>query len=154
MKNRTFWGLTLLLVALHTFISVLLLYGDSLTSDEPIHMTAGYLITKDRDLRINREHPPMAKALAGLGFLGYPCGFPYDSEAYRRAEQYPLSRLFVFREGNDTLSMTVRARWPLLLVFVAFSMFFLLFVRFQFGNRRRTSGPASGFIISPDTHRI
>src|SRR5437016_3650159 len=41
----------------------------SATSDEPLHLAAGYSYWKMRDFRMNPEHPPLAKLLAALPLL-------------------------------------------------------------------------------------
>jgi hypothetical protein len=129
------WGLAFLLLACHLALSARLLNRDSLTSDEPLHMTAGFLAAKDRDLRINREHPPLAKALAGLGLITGDFSFPYHAESYRNPSQYRLTRRFFSEPGNDPVRMTRLARWPILLLCTAFGLFLFLFVRILSGNR-------------------
>ncbi|HEX2758489.1 MAG TPA: hypothetical protein VHP60_08325, partial [Thermoanaerobaculia bacterium] len=44
--------------------------GDSATTDEPVHIAAGVEIVRDGTGRWNPEHPPLAKALAGLALTG------------------------------------------------------------------------------------
>jgi hypothetical protein len=135
MKGRIAWGMAFLLLAGHLVLSALLLNRDSLTSDEPLHITAGFLAAKDRDLRINREHPPLAKALAGLGLITGDFSFPYSAESYANPNQYRLTQRFFSESGNDPLSMTRLARGPLLLLSAAFALFLFLFMRGLYGNR-------------------
>src|SRR5262249_58063853 len=45
---------------------------DSLSADEPIHILAGYLEVFGRTAIVNIEHPPLMKALAGLGLATLP----------------------------------------------------------------------------------
>ena len=40
--------------------------GDAGTTDEVAHIPAGYSYDKVQDYRLNPEHPPLAKAIAGL----------------------------------------------------------------------------------------
>jgi hypothetical protein len=44
---------------------------DALSADEPIHILAGYLEVFRRTAIVNIEHPPLMKALAGLGLNSY-----------------------------------------------------------------------------------
>ena len=134
-NRRRAVALAVLFVAVHAVLSVLLLYRDSLTSDEPIHMTAGYLAARDLDLRINREHPPLAKMMAGFGLATGGFSFPYESESYERRVQYDLSLEFLYGQGNDVRSMAVRARWPFVLLSVGFSFFLFFLVRHVYGDR-------------------
>src|SRR5262245_48347 len=41
----------------------------SATTDEPVHLSAGYSYWQTRDFRLNREHPPLAKLVAALPLL-------------------------------------------------------------------------------------
>jgi hypothetical protein len=41
----------------------------SATSDEPVHLAAGYSYWQTRDFRLNPEHPPLAKLIAALPLL-------------------------------------------------------------------------------------
>lgn len=135
MSRFLAWGLAGLLLSAHLLLSARLLHEDSLTSDEPVHITAGTLAVLDRDLRINPEHPPLAKALAGLGVAAGPVTFPYGAESYVHPDAYRLARRFFSEPGNDPLAITARARWPLLLLSVGFGLFLFLFTQGLFGAR-------------------
>ncbi len=135
MKRTLAWGLAGLLLTAHLLLSALLLDQDSITIDEPIHITAGTLAVKNRDLRINREHPPLAKALAGLGVITRDVSFPYTAESYTNPDDYRLTRRFFLEPGNDPLALIARARWPLLLLSLLFALFLFLFVQRLFGVR-------------------
>jgi len=135
MTRPLAWALAGLVLSAHLLLSARLLYRDALTSDEPIHITAGTLAALDRDLRINPEHPPLAKALAGLGVAAGPVDFPYGADSYARADGYGLARAFFRAPGNDPLAITARARWPLLLLSLAFGLFLFLFTDALFGSR-------------------
>ena len=43
--------------------------GDSLTIDETAHLPAGYTYWKEGDYRLNPEHPPLMKLMAGFPLL-------------------------------------------------------------------------------------
>lgn len=135
MKPWATWAAFLLCLAVHIVLSVLLLAQDSLTDDEPVYMAAGYLAAKDRDLRINREHPPFAKALAGLGLRTGGFSFPYASRGYRDSDPHEVARKFVFQGENDATRMTILARWPILFLSLLFFLFFFLILKNVFGDR-------------------
>jgi 4-amino-4-deoxy-L-arabinose transferase-like glycosyltransferase len=60
--------LTLLVIAF-CLQAALALPRLSATSDEPIHLSAGYSYWQTRDFRLNPEHPPLAKLIAALPLL-------------------------------------------------------------------------------------
>src|SRR3990167_1077092 len=59
----------LLLLAIQTIIQVRLANTDSQTTDEAVHLSAGYTYLTRGDWRFNPEHPPLVKILAALPLL-------------------------------------------------------------------------------------
>ena len=111
--------------------------GDSATTDEPVHIAAGVEIVRDGTGRWNPEHPPLAKALAGLALTGLevrPAGDPIASPSH-------ASLLTTFLCENRTPAETIlfRARLP----FVALFLALLAAVRKE---ARRRFGPAAGAV--------
>ena len=50
-------------------IAFLSIRDDSLTSDELVHLPAGYSYLAQKDMRLNPEHPPLVKDLAAIPLL-------------------------------------------------------------------------------------
>lgn len=76
------------------------LRGDSATSDETAHVGAGVSCLDTRDLRMNPEHPPLAKGWAALLPWALSRTKPdYSGEAWRSADQW----LFGFELLNGPL---------------------------------------------------
>src|SRR5438309_3567328 len=71
----------------------------SATSDEPIHLAAGYSYWQTRDFRMNLEHPPLAKLIAAFPLLWIHPKLDTTSEAWQKADEYPFG--FHFLYGND-----------------------------------------------------
>lgn len=111
------------------------LSGDSATADEPVHVAAAVEIVRDGTGRWNPEHPPLAKALAGIALTGLPIR-PADDPL--RSPAGP-ARLLRFLYANETPAGTIllRARMP----FVALLAALLLAVR---AEARRRWGPWAG----------
>jgi len=68
----------LLVFSLLFFVFILAIsssLGDSATSDEPPHIVAGYSYLKFHDMRLNPEHPPLAKSLAAFPLLFFKFKF-------------------------------------------------------------------------------
>ncbi|PIZ69277.1 MAG: hypothetical protein COY10_01730, partial [Candidatus Portnoybacteria bacterium CG_4_10_14_0_2_um_filter_43_36] len=69
------------------FFSVL---GDSTTMDELAHIPAGYSYIVQKDMRLNPEHPPLLKDLAGLAVLigskitGTKINFPDQDASWQK----------------------------------------------------------------------
>lgn len=110
--------------------------GDSFSSDEPIHLLAGYLQVFGHTAIVNMEHPPLAKTLAGLALTGLPLPPP--------PERVPLGwrfnefgHAFLFQGPVSPDVIAARARLPFLLVLSG-----LLLVVFFSARRRYGAAPA------------
>ena len=65
LSNRVTYFAAFLLLAAMFFAAFFSLKQDSLTFDELAHIPAGYSYLTEKDYRLNPEHPPLAKDLAG-----------------------------------------------------------------------------------------
>ena len=84
----------------------------SVTSDEPVHMLAGYRYWECGDFVINPEHPPLLKFLAAAPLRSlhliepdWPCG----SRVATKVEVAYASAQFVARNGMDRILLPARA---------------------------------------------
>jgi hypothetical protein len=87
--------------------------------DEPPHLTAGYLSLVHGDLSVNREHPPLLKALAALPLLWMDPILPaFDPSGPRPGTEdfeFQYSRSFLYR-SNDADRLLAAARLPMILL--------------------------------------
>ena len=76
---------------------------DSGTMDELAHIPSGYSYMEYRDFRLNPEHPPLVKDLAGLPLTFMDLNFPTDHRAYTEEvnSQWWMGSLFLYDSGND-----------------------------------------------------
>jgi 4-amino-4-deoxy-L-arabinose transferase-like glycosyltransferase len=71
----------------------------SATSDEPIHISAGYSYWKTRDFRMNPEHPPLAKLLAAIPLLPLRPRFNQSEPSWGAGVEDVFA--FTFLYGNN-----------------------------------------------------
>lgn len=114
---------------------------DTLSADEPIHILSGYLEVFGRTAIVNIEHPPLMKALAGLGLapLGLPA-LPEKISMGARFTDFGHAFLFENRVPPDVIAAAARA--PFLAVFAG-----LLALVF-FAARARHGDGAALFALS------
>jgi 4-amino-4-deoxy-L-arabinose transferase-like glycosyltransferase len=101
--------LAALLLAL-LFVQGLVFIGESSqTSDEAVHLAAGYSYVTRWDFRLNPEHPPLMKELAALPLLPLGLDFP-QGPLWEAAEEWNIGRIFLHenRVPNDTLLFLAR----------------------------------------------
>lgn len=105
------------LLAVFFILSSTSVFQKSLTVDEIVHIPAGLSYIKTLDFRLNQEHPPFMKMLAGLFMLPLNPVFSVDDESWQNSDQYKFGEVFFFdanRENHDALLFA--ARLPVILV--------------------------------------
>ena len=111
--------------------------GDSLTTDEDAHIPAGYSYVRYLDFRLNPEHPPLVKALAGLPLLFLNLNFPTDIASWTTDVngQWDQGRKFIFGSGNNPDQIIFWARLPMILLTILLGILFYWWTQKNFGRR-------------------
>lgn len=110
---------------------------DAATTDEPVHLASSVEIVRQGTGRWNPEHPPLAKALAGVALTGLavdPAASPLGERSHA-----PLLVRFLWKNLVPGERMLFRARVPFALVLGAL----LLALRTE---ARRRFGPRAGLL--------
>jgi hypothetical protein len=130
------WFVAAGLVILFFSLSMGAMLGDSAIVDELAHVPAAYSYVHFGDNRLNPEHPPLLKDLAGipLQFLGL--SFPTNTGTWNsdHPEQYSIGYEFLYRYGNDAKTILFWARLPLLLFASIFGLVFYALLRRRFDS--------------------
>ncbi len=132
--------LALMMVAFFA-VSILVSYQESTTMDERAHIPAGYSYVKYQDMRINPEHPPLLKDLAGLALLPLDPKMPksdplWESGDWLDAAKFPegpartwglaqweFGDKILHLNGNDANLVTFWSRFPFILVSLLLGFF-------------------------------
>ena len=91
---------------------------DSSIMDELAHIPAGYSYVRYFDYRLNPEHPPLVKALAGLPLLFQNLNFPLDKNSWQTDVngQWAAGTQFLYESGNNPDKIVFWSRFlPMLL---------------------------------------
>lgn len=132
---RYHWYAAAVLVLTFFGLSFGAMLGDSAIVDELAHVPAAYSYVHYGDDRLNPEHPPLLKDLAGipLQFLGL--NFPTETGTWNsnHPEQYSIGYEFLYRYGNDAKTILFWARLPLLLLASLFGLVFYAILWRRFG---------------------
>ena len=86
--------------------------GDSAIMDELAHIPDGYGYVRYLDYRLNPEHPPLLKALAGLPLLFLNPNFGTQSSTWTTDinGQWQMGTQFLYESGNDANTIIRLAR--------------------------------------------
>ena len=101
-----------LLLAAHAGLAVDSLRRKSVTYDEVSHLPAGLAHAASGEMRLNRQHPPLVKLLAGLAAGTAGPDLPLDGEDYREGREWAFGREVLFGGGNDSGELLFRGRLP------------------------------------------
>ncbi len=87
-------------------------FGEAAIMDELAHIPAGYSYVKFGDHRLNPEHPPLLKVLAGLPLLGLDLQFPTAHKSWTEDVngQWIAGDLFLYHSGNNPDDIVQTAR--------------------------------------------
>ncbi|MEI8143383.1 MAG: glycosyltransferase family 39 protein [Candidatus Berkelbacteria bacterium] len=110
--------------------------GDSAIVDEVAHIPAGYTYDKDLDFRLNPEHPPLVKALAGLPLvLNKSINGPESGWAWGAANQWEAGWYMLYNAGNDPKQILFWSRLPMMLLMVVLGIFLFKWAVELFGRK-------------------
>jgi dolichyl-phosphate-mannose--protein O-mannosyl transferase len=114
----------ILVAAIITVSAVLAIassWRDSLIVDEVPHIGAGYSYLIKHDMRLNPEHPPLAKDLAGIALSFLNLNQKAFQSSFWQTEvngQWDFGRLLIFDSGNNADLIKHVARLPMILFFI------------------------------------
>lgn len=116
-------------------LSFISMVGDTAIVDEVAHIPAGYSYLRYGDFRLNPEHPPLIKDLAGLPLQFMELKFPDDSKAWTTQVngQWEVGWDFLYHLGNDASRILFWSRLPILVLAIAFGGYLYEFVRRRWG---------------------
>lgn len=117
------------IIAITVILAISSSWGDSTIVDEIPHIGAGYSYLVKNDYRLNAEHPPLVKDLAGIPLLF----LNLDQQAFETKPwlsdlngQWEFGRNLIYESGNDATLVTNTARLPMILFFIASAL--LIFI--------------------------
>lgn len=105
---------------------------DAPTYDEPAHLAAGVGYLRFGQLRLNYEHPPLAKALAGVPLVLAGLDLP-DRATFARTRQTKLGQQILYERGNSPARVLLLARLPMMALALALAGSIFGFARDLFG---------------------
>jgi len=126
------WTILVLIMVTLAYFS---LAGDSLTFDEAAHIPAGFSYLDKRDMRLNPEHPPLIKDVAGLPLVLMRPGAPYSQQAWAQDinGQWIFGHDFMFESGNDPDELMAAARSMMLIFLALIALYLFKWTRVRYG---------------------
>lgn len=123
------------LLFLFTVMCVYSMTQKSITNDELTHITSGYSYVKAFDFRMNPEHPPLIKILAGIPLLFLGPEFPTDHVSWVEGNQWVFGAQFLYFQNENTDQLIFWARLPMVLVGVLLGLYVFRFAKELYGQQ-------------------
>jgi hypothetical protein len=121
------------LLAAHAALAIDALWSASVTYDETSHLPAGMAFVATGEMRLNPQHPPLVKLLAGLATLPLEPRLPLRSAAYREGREWDFGRRTLFAFGNDPMALLRAGRLPVVGLSLLAGLAVFLWSRARFG---------------------
>lgn len=110
--------------------------GDSGTTDEVAHIPSGYSYIKYMDFRLNPEHPPLAKAIAGVPLaLQKDIKGIKDDWSWDGINQWEAGWYMLYEAGNDPVQVLFWARLPMMLLMIGLGLFIYKWAKELWGRK-------------------
>ena len=112
-------------------------WNDSAIMDEMAHIPAAYSYVSQMDYRLNPEHPPLIKDLAGLPLLFFRPNFPTDVKSWTKDNngQWTQGAIFLYESGNNPDKIIFWSRIPIMLLSVFFGWLIFSFIRKRYNDK-------------------
>ncbi len=127
--------LAIILLGILFFLLFASAWDDSAIMDELAHIPAAYSYIMQKDMRLNPEHPPLIKDLAGLPLALLDLNFPTDVKPWQDDlnGQWEMGRIFLYEAGNDPDQILHWARLPMMLLALLFGWILFTWTKRHFG---------------------
>lgn len=120
-----------LVLCFMAIVSILNAWWDSAIFDETAHIPAGYSYMRYLDMRLNPEHPPLIKDLAGIPLLFMNLNFDRTGDFWTKSVdgQWDAGRSFLWHMGNDADKIIFWSRIPIVLLSLLLGWFIFKWVK-------------------------
>jgi tetratricopeptide (TPR) repeat protein len=106
----------IVLLALFATLAVTSMAQKSITGDEVTHLPSGYTYVKTGDFRLNPQHPPLIKALAGLPLLFLDLKPVEETAGWKRAREWRFGKDFLVDNHQPIERIVFLGRLPMVCV--------------------------------------
>lgn len=127
--------LAILLFATMFTIMIFAAIGDSGTVDEIAHIPSGYSYDRYGDYRLNPEHPPLAKALAGFPLLFLDLKDIRLDWTWNAIDQWDAGWHMIYGGGTDPAQIIFWARLPMILLTLGLGLLLYFWSKKLYGRK-------------------
>lgn len=130
-----------LLLIIHAYVLLSSALADSQTIDEVAHLAAGVTYLATGDFRLNYEHPPLEKLLAGAAALSRSPHIPLEDPSWSARNEWDFGRAFLYHNTVPYKELLLAGRLPT--IFFSIALVLLVYV-----IGRTVGGPLAGLLAA------
>ncbi|MBI4448764.1 glycosyltransferase family 39 protein [Candidatus Woesearchaeota archaeon] len=134
MSNKQAYIVLAILAIIFVLLSLLASSQKGLTNDEIVHITAGYSYWKTFDFRLNTEHPPLIKLVAGAPLFLLDANLPLNDEHWVSNKEWQYAAKFFFLYNDNASQLLSWARVPMVLVALLGLLYVFWYAQAVYGN--------------------
>ncbi len=130
------WLFPTLIITGAAFLAIASAWNESPIVDEIPHIGAGYSYIEKSDMRLNPEHPPLVKDLAGIALHFLRIQKTAFLTPYWLTDingQWNFGRTLIYESGNDADLITRVARLPVIIFFILSAVMVFVWGKKLFG---------------------
>ncbi len=123
-----------ILLTVFAVLATTSLYQKSITGDEVTHLPAGYTYVKTGDFRLNPQHPPLIKAIAGLPLLLLNLKPIEETAGWDKGQEWIFGNDFLVNNWQPIERIVVLGRLPMVGVGILMGLVLYLWARELWGD--------------------
>ncbi|MFH1769383.1 MAG: glycosyltransferase family 39 protein [Parcubacteria group bacterium] len=127
-----------LVITIATTLAVFSFWNDSLIVDEIPHIGAGYSYLKKGDMRLNSEHPPLAKDIGALPLVIFNSDELFESEAWNGDgyyRQWNFGASLLYPQDTNSQALTRAVKFPMLIFFILSAVLIFKWCLRRYGDK-------------------
>ncbi|MBI3573327.1 MAG: glycosyltransferase family 39 protein [Candidatus Kerfeldbacteria bacterium] len=127
-------------------------WQDSQTSDEAVHLSAGYSYLRTGDFRLNPEHPPLIKVLAAAPLLfvhGLQLRLSGPEWSWRSLNEWTFGANFLYDNPIPARLLLFLARLPMIAIWLTLGLLLWHWARKRWGDTAGLFG-LTFFVFDPN----
>ena len=135
LKSVKFW--VVVVITTTSVLAALSAWNDSVIVDEVPHIGAGYSYLVKQDMRLNPEHPPLAKDVAAIPLLFLHLKQTVFTTPQWLSDlngQWYFGRYLMFNSDNDADKIKHAVKLPMLLFFIFTALLIFRWTKRQYGE--------------------
>jgi len=122
--------IVIIILGFMTWALILSAKNNAQTVDEGVYISSGYALYQYKQYPLNKEHPPLAKYLAGLPLQFQAINFTDNAKKnIANNDQYGFANEFLYNSGNNADKIIFFGRLPFIILTITLGLIIFWFIK-------------------------